>query len=128
MSVTHAGAIRDLLANVTGDAHDVGSAGAAVLQIRDSTTVLVEFPLEDPAFSTASSADGIIAAAGTPIEVAAEADGDADNFVTLDQDGAIVLAGSVTGTGMGGDIEVTNPSIANLQDCSLETLTYEAPP
>jgi hypothetical protein len=33
----------------------------------------------------------------------------------------------VTATGMGGDIEVTNTNVANGQDCSLESLTYEAP-
>lgn len=124
MAVTHAAGVRDDLATVVRSAHDVGS-GAAVLQIRESTTVIIEFPLGDPAFGAPASA--IIALNGTPIEVNAEdSSAGVDNFVTRDKDGTQVLAGSVTAVGMGGDIEVTNINIADLQDCSIDSLTYEA--
>jgi hypothetical protein len=129
MAVTHDNATRNALANVVGDNHDVGSAGDAVLQLRDGSTVIVEFPLDDPAFDTApATATGIITAQGLPIEVQAGDEGDIDNFVTRDKDGTQRLAGSVTAIGMGGDVEVTNPNIAPGQDCSLESLTYEAAP
>jgi hypothetical protein len=129
MAVTHAAGVRNSLANVVGDAHDAGSAGDAVLQLRDGSTVIVEFDLPDPAFDTApATAAGTITLQGVPIEVQAADDGDVDNFVTRDQDGTIVLSGSVTAVGMGGDIEVTNVNIATGQDCSLESLTYEAAP
>lgn len=127
MSITHAGGVRDDLANVVGDAHDAGS-GTAVLEIRDDATVLITFPLDNPAFDTApATSEGRITLQDTPIEVTAEADGDADNFVTRDRDGNIVLAGSVTATGMGGDIEVSNISVADNQPASLDSLTYDAP-
>lgn len=127
MTITHASGVRNSLANVVGDAHDVGSAGDAVLRIRDGSTALVNFPLEDPAFDTApATSTGVITMEGTPISAAGVAGGDADNFITLDQDGTQVLAGSVTATGMGGDIEVSNVSIANGQDCSLTSFTYTA--
>jgi hypothetical protein len=129
MAVTHASGVRNALANVVGDAVDAGSAGAAVLRLRDSTTVIVEFPLDDPAFDTApATAAGVITLEGVPIEVTAVADGDVDNALILDQDAAQVLACSVTATGMGGDIEVTNTNIATGQDCSMESLTYTAAP
>lgn len=127
MAITHASGVRNSLANVVGDAHDVGTGGDAVLQLRDSSTVIVTFDLGDPAFDTApATATGTIALQGTPIEATAGEDGEVDNFVTRDKDAAQVLAGSVTAIGMGGDIEVTNVNIANGQDCELESLTYEA--
>lgn len=125
MTLTHAAGVRNSLANVVGDAHDAGTAGAAVLRVRDGSTALVNFSLADPAFDTApATSTGVITMEGTPISATGVAGGDADNFITLDQDGTQVLAGSVTATGMGGDIEVSNVSIANGQDCSLTSFTY----
>lgn len=127
MSIMHAAGVRNNLANVTGDAHDVG-AGTAVLELRDGADIIVSFPLPNPAFDTApATAAGTITLLGVPIEVQAiDASAAVDNFVTRDRAGTIVLSGSVTAVGMGGDIEVTNPNIATGQDCSLESLTYTA--
>lgn len=128
MAITHATGIRNSLANVVGDAHDVGS-GTAVVRLRDGSSTIVDFNLSNPAFDTApASAVGLITLQDVPISATASADGEVDNFVTLDRDGADVLAGSVTAIGMGGDIEVTNVNVANGQDCELESLTYEAAP
>ena len=126
MAVTHAAGVRDALAEVTRAAHAEGTTGEAVLQLRDDSAVVVEFEIGNTPFGAASS--GVITLAGTPFDVTADDDGILDNFVTRDRDGAQVLAGSVTATGMGGDIEVTNTNVANLQDCSLDSLTYEAAP
>lgn len=129
MSITHANGVRNDLANVVGDAHDAGTAGAAVLQVREGTTVLVEFDLADPAFDTApATSTGIITLENTPIAVQAVATGEADNFVTRDKDGDIVISGSVTASGMGGDIEASNVNIATGQDCSLDSFSYTAAP
>ena len=127
MAITHAAGVRNSLANVVGDAADVG-AGTAVIQLLDGAVVSVSFPLAATAFDTApATAAGIITLLGVPIEVTAAADAAAlDNFILRDKDAAIVLQGSVTATGMGGDIEVTNVNVAENQDCSLESLTYEA--
>lgn len=127
MTLSHASGVRNSLANVVGDAHDAGSAGDAVLRLRDGSTAIVNFSLDDPAFDTApATSTGVITLQSTPIAASAVASGDVDNFITLDKDGTQVLAGSVTATGMGGDIEVSNTSIASGQDCSLESLTYTA--
>lgn len=126
MALTHTSAVRNSLANVVGDAHDAGS-GTAVIRLRDSTTPVVDFDLANPAFDTApATAAGVITLEATPIAAAADDDGVVDNFISLDRNGTQVLAGSVTATGMGGDIEVTNTNIALGQDCSLESLTYTA--
>lgn len=123
MSVTHLTALRTILADAVDDHVNTGS-GTAVLQLRDGTTVVVEFDLSNPAFGAAAA--GIITLADTPLAATAEADGELDNFQIVNRNGDVSLAGSVTATGMGGDIEVTNVNVANGQDCELESLTYAA--
>ena len=125
MSVTHATAVRSALADLIDTLVNTGS-GTAKVRLRDSTTTIVDFDLADPAFGAASS--GVITLAGVPIAATASASGDVDNAQLLDQDGTVILSCSVTGTGGGGDIEVSNVSIANGQDCSLTSLTYTAAP
>ena len=124
MSVTHATAVRSALADLIDTLVNTGS-GTAKLRLRDGTTTIVDFDLADPAFGAASS--GVITLASTPIAATAAASGDVDNAQLLDQDAGVVLSCSVTATGGGGDIEVSNVSIANGQDCSLTSLTYSAP-
>lgn len=127
MAITHTTAIRNLLATVIKDAVVVGSAQEAKLNIRDGSTLVVSFDLDPTPFGAASG--GVITANSLPIDAVAVASEPAvDNFQLLDQAGTLVLSGSVTAVGMGGDIEVTNTNIANGQDCSLESLTYEAAP
>lgn len=125
MAVTHLAALRNILADAV-DAHVNTGAGTAVARLRDSTTVLVSFSLLNPAFGAAAS--GIITLNGVALEATAVADGDADNAQIVNRNGDVSLSCSVTAIGMGGDIEVSNPNIATGQDCTLESLTYEAAP
>lgn len=127
MAITHSTAVRNLLADVVGDACAVGSATESKLNIRDASTLIVSFLLGNTPFGSPSS--GVITASAPPVATNAVADGSSvDNFLLLDRDGTTILSGSVTATGMGGDIEVSNINIANNQDCELESLTYEAAP
>ncbi|GEM_PF-2095829 len=126
MAITHANGVRTSLANVVGDAVDVGS-GTSHLRLLDGATTVVEFDLDNPAFDTApATSAGVITLQGVPIETTADDDGDLDSFSIVDRNGDTVLSGSVTAIGMGGDIEVTNINVATGQDCSLESLTYTA--
>ena len=126
MALTHAASVRNSLANVVGDAVDVGG-GTSHLRLLDSSTTIVEFDLSNPAFDTApATSAGVITLQSVPIETTADADGELDNFTIVDRAGTQVLAGSVTAVGMGGDIEVTNVNVATGQDCSIESLTYTA--
>lgn len=122
-AVTHVTALRSAIADLVDTTINTG-AGTAVLKLRDGTTDIVTFNLANPAFGAAAS--GIITLAGVPISAVAATSGDVDNFQILDRDGTVTLSGSVTATGGGGDIEVSNISVASAQDCDLESLTYAA--
>ncbi len=124
MAITHLTALRTLIADLIDTEMNTG-AGTAKVRIRDGSTTLVDFDLANPAFGAAVA--GVITLNSTPIAAVAVADGDADNFQMLDRNGDINISGSVTASGLGGDIEATNISIANGQDCSLDSLTYTAP-
>lgn len=125
MSITHTTAIRNGLADYIGTALLTGSSQEARLVLRDSSTVIVSFDLASTPFGSASS--GVITAGSMPRSAAAVASGEVDNFILQDQAGTTVLSGTVTATGGGGDVEVSNVNIASGQDCSLESLTYTAP-
>jgi hypothetical protein len=127
MAVVHATALRTVLADAVDNYLNTTGAtdASADLVIRASTTILVTFVLANPAFGAAAS--GVITAASTPIAATAGASGTADNFLIRDRANATAISGSVTATGGGGDITVSNTSIANGQNCSLDSLTYTAP-
>jgi hypothetical protein len=125
MSITHASGVRDAIANAVKAAFEVGNSQEAQIVLRHGTTTIVTFDLASTPFGAASS--GVITAGSMPRAATAVASGDLDNFIAKDQGGTQVLSGSVTAVGMGGDIEVTNVSVATGQDCSLESLTYAAP-
>lgn len=128
MAVTHITALRTVLADAVDNyINTTGSADASGdLSIRDGATNLVIFILANPAFGAAVA--GVITLLGVPIAQNAIAAGVASSFLIRDRDNATVLSGSVTATGGGGDITVSNTSIANLQPCTLDSLTYTAPP
>jgi hypothetical protein len=125
MSVTHVTAVRSALADKVDDLINTGG-GTAKVRLRATTTTIVDFNLANPAFGNAAS--GVITLASVPIAATAGASGSVDNAQILDRGGSVVLSCSVTGSGGGGDIEVSNVSIANGQDCSLTSLTYTAAP
>lgn len=125
MTVTHATALRTVLADAVDNYINTTGGGTASIVLRDSTTDIVSFALANPAFGAASS--GVITLASTPIAATAGASGDVDNGEINDRAGAMAVACSVSGSGGGGDIEVSNTNIANGQDCSLDSLTYTAP-
>lgn len=125
MSITHSAAIRSAMADAVDNYINTTGGGTAKLRLRDDTTTIVDFDLQNPAFGAAAS--GVLTLEGTPISAQAVASGDVDGFQILDRGGTAVISGSVTATGGGGDIEVTNTNIAEDQDCSLDSLTYTAP-
>lgn len=126
MAVTHATALRTVLADAADNYINTTGSSTAELRLLDSATLIVSFDLQNPAFGAASS--GIITLEGTPIAAVAEADGEVDNATITNRTPTASIFCSVSASGMGGDIEVSNVNIANLQDCTLESLTYEAAP
>jgi hypothetical protein len=125
MSVTHITALRNVLADAVDNYINTTGGGTAQVLIRESTTNLVAFDLANPAFGAASG--GTVTLNSVPIAATASADGVADNARITDRAGAKAVDCSVTGSGGGGDIEASNTSISNGQDCELVSLTYSAP-
>jgi len=126
MAVTHVTALRSVIADAVDNylkTTGTGNADATV-RLRDSTTNIVDF-LFTSGFGAAAS--GILTCQDVPIAAVAVGTGDVDNAQILDRDDGLAISCSVTATGGGGDIEVDNVSIATDQNCSLESLTYEAP-
>ena len=124
MSLTHATAVRNALADLIDSLVNTG-AGTAVLEILDGATVLASFDLENPAFGAASS--GTITLAGTTLsDASADNSGTADGFQVKDRDGTVIFSGTVTGSGGGGDVEADNTSITAGQSVDLTSFTYSA--
>lgn len=125
MAVTHLEALRNTRANATDDHVNTG-AGTAKLRLRGGTTTIVDFDLPNPAFGAAAS--GTIAMNGLPINATAVAAGTVDNAQVINRNGDVSFSMSVTGIGGGGDLEVSNVSIASAQECTLESFTYTDAP
>ncbi len=127
MTIAHLTAVRNVLADAVDNYINTTGGGTAKLRIRDGSTTIVDFDLANPAFGAAAS--GVITVSGSlPIAAVAVASGEVDGFQLLARDGtSVVVSGTVTATGGGGDIEVTNINVASGQDCELDSLTYTAP-
>lgn len=126
MAITHASAVRDAIANLIDDQVNGGSGDTGGdIVLRDSTTILVEIEFSATAFGAASS--GTITAADVPLAGVAGASGEADNFQIRNKSDTVILSGSVTAAGGGGDIQIDNINIASSQDVILNSLTYSAP-
>lgn len=128
MAVTHSTAIRTGIADYVADAHDLGTGANGSLAIRDtsgSPVDLIVFNFQSTAFGAASS--GVATLLGTPIATTAAASGTADSLETRRKDGVVILSGTVTGPGGGGDAIISNTSVEEDQPASLTSLTYAAP-
>lgn len=127
MALTHATALRNAIADAVDNyLNTTGSTDAtADLELLDAAVSLVVINLQNPAFGAAAS--GVITLAGVPLSNTAGASGTVDNFAIRDRDNADAITGTVTGTGGGGDIEVTNTSITSGQTVQITSLTYTAP-
>ncbi len=123
MALTHATAVRTTLADAVDALVNTGS-GTAVLRLRDSTTVLVSFSLQNPAFGNGSS--GTISITGAPLTATIASSGTVDGFQVLDRDGTVIFSGSVTATGGGGDIEMADTTLVVTEAAKLDSFTYNA--
>lgn len=127
MTLTHATAVRNDWVDAVVDNADVGSTYAGAVLVFGTSgmvTELVRIILDAPAFGDAAA--GTATAAGLPLEGTATATGIAAEFELWDRDGTKLFEGSVTGTGGGGDFELTNVNITTSDVIRLSALTYTA--
>jgi len=126
MAITHPASVRNAIADVVVDRIDQGTgASQGTLRIKQSTTVLAQLSMANPAFASASS--GTATANTIADDSSADASGTADAFDIIDRDSAVVVSGTVTATGGGGDIELDNAAITAGDTVSITSLTYSAP-
>lgn len=125
MATTLTTSARNAAANAVVDLLDAGS-GAGYLEIihSDGTSVLVTVTLADPAFGNAATG---VATANTIAQATATGDGTATTFKAYDSDANEIFSGSVTATGGGGEIEVTNTSISTGDKLEITSATYTQP-
>lgn len=122
MAITHGATIRDTMAN------DVGNAlanGKCVL--KEGATVICTIALGATPFGAASG--GTITLNGTPSGTAsASTTNGVDTFEMQDSGGAIVYTGTVTVTGGGGDMEISNTTIVANETVTITSHSYTAAP
>lgn len=128
MALAHTTATRNALANAIATLVDAGAA--PVIEIYDAGLLLAEVAMATPAaFAAASS--GEIDAVMPLADSSANAAGTADNFIVYDDPsgggGTEVFRGSVSDTGGGGDLEMSNATFAAGETINITTFTWIAP-
>lgn len=117
------------------DRTDAGGAGTIKFYTgsqpadADSTpagTLLASLALAATAFGNADTS-GTATLAGVPRTGTASATGTAGCFSIVSGGGSIVMQGSVTGTGGGGDIVLDNPALVSGQAVQVASFTYTHP-
>jgi len=126
MAVTHSTAVRTTLADAAVDTLNVGSADASGdLRINTSGDVQVALlVLSNPAFGAASSGTATAAAITSDTNAAG---GTAAKAVLRNRDNTNCINCSVTASGGGGDIIISNTTVGVGDTVSCSSLTYSAP-
>ena len=127
MALTHSTAAKNAMLDAIDALINTGSGTA---QLKITTTgagsVLATIDLDNPAFGSAAS--GAMVMAGLPQgDASADATGTAAEFHIYDRDATLVVSGTVTATGGGGDMTMPSVSITASEPVDLNTFTYNAP-
>lgn len=125
MALSHVVGVRNSLANVTGDAVDVGTTDAqGDLMIMTGGDVEVSIhACSNPAFLAPSAG---VKNADTIGDDTTAAGGTAALFKFQNRDNAEVFRGTVTGTGGGGDIELDNVVVGVGVTVAISSFSYES--
>ncbi len=86
-------------------------------------TLLAELPLSDPSFPAASSGQLTLDVTPVPEDASADATGTATFFRVLDSDNNVVMQGTVSATGGGGDLQLNTTSIVAAGPVRVTSLT-----
>jgi hypothetical protein len=91
----------------------------------DSGTLLATLTFSDPAFGAASA--GVATASTITSDTSIDATGTVGHFRIKDSDGTVIMQGSVTATGGGGDITFAAIAWVAGGTCSVSSLTVTVP-
>jgi len=123
MALTHATAVRNAIADAVVDLIDAAGSGGELI-IKDGGVVLATFVLPSPSFGDAAAG---VALANAIDEVDATATGEADAFELTDAAGTVIISGTVTVVGDGGDVELSDVDLVAGDPVSVDLLNYTAP-
>lgn len=123
MAITHAASVKTTIANAILAAIDAGS-GAGKVVLKAGATTIATLPLSDPAGTVAS---GVLTIDITPVpeDTSADATGTVTTFEIQDSTNAVVISGTVTITGGGGDLTMPNPAVTAGEPIELTSLVYQ---
>jgi hypothetical protein len=125
MAVTHPAAVRNGVADFVVDQLDEGVPPGNLVFRTSGDVEVATLPLSNPAFGAAAAG---VATAGA-ITSDTNATGGTVAKATLENAAATKkIECSVTGTGGGGDIEMSSVSVGAGDTVSCSSLTYTAPP
>lgn len=126
MSFTHASGTRDNIATQVQTDIEVGASASQLVLRTTGAVAVATLPMSDP---TVGSVSGGVLTFTTPIQDTNAAGGTTDRYTIENGNASAVLtgdAGSVTGTGGGGDIELSSTTIGATDTVTINTLTYTA--
>lgn len=125
MTVSHVVALRNTLGDAAVDSIDVGSTDANGDIVYQTSGDVEVATLGFSATAFGASAIGIATANAVSSDTNATG-GIAAKFKFQDRDNVQKISGSITATGGGGDIEISNVTIGAGVTVSISSLTYEA--
>ena len=127
MALEHSLAVRSSAANAVVDSIDGGSGAGTFILLTAADAEVATLTFSDPAFGAASN--GIATAASITSDTSATGNASAiTKFEIRDSDATLIFEGTVTGTGGGGDIEMTNTTVANGETVNCTSFSYTAMP
>ena len=126
MAVTHSTAVRTTLADAAVDTLDVGTTDASgdlrIDTAGNSQVALLVF--SNPAFGAAASGTATASAITSDTNAAG---GTAAKAILRNRDNTTCISCSVTASGGGGDIIISNTTVGAGDTVSCSSLTYSAP-
>lgn len=122
MSITHATATRNAIADAVVDSIDTGGAGKIILSTSGDVD-LVTLTCSNPAFGAAS---GGVATANAITPGTVGTTGTAAKFRVTKNDGTTVVFSGSVGTS-GADMIITSTSLVATESVSISAFTYTAP-
>ena len=126
MAVTHPTTVRNILADTVVDRLDLGPAAGTLHMRSAGDIVLAQLTFSDPAFGVSSGGIAVASAIASSSNLTSA--GTIANAILQDSSNNLACSCSVTATDGGGDIELNSVVVSKLQEVSLSSLTYTAPP